>query len=312
MDDAWDRGGDQHETADQPRPAGLDPSVDRGPEPRPGEKWAGPPDRPATPRDAEAHPRFLPPDAPRGPEPMLDEGIEADRAAADAPRVLADGTWEWAEKDLRLDAADNARADRALETNRANEGRGADGNYTDHGLTPAMRRIDAKLEDGHLEGCPEYSLKSPDRYKEKLAKALLAEPGRDAGDLAEQIPDGIRYTFAFDPDRYTAGTRAGIAELHEHGFELQQVKNWWDNAEYKGINTRWRDPANGQLFEVQFHTPESWQAKQTTHDAYDRIGNARTPVREAERLQSYQEEVALRVPRPPDVDTIEDYKKGRT
>ena len=43
--------------------------------------------------------------------------------------------------------------------------------------------------------------------------------------------------------------------------------------EYKGINTRWVTQ-EGQRFEVQFHTSESFHAKQNvTHDAYERLRN---------------------------------------
>ncbi len=39
------------------------------------------------------------------------------------------------------------------------------------------------------------------------------------------------------------------------GYEMCQSRNSWDDAEYKGINTRWVTEG-GQRFEVQFHTPE--------------------------------------------------------
>ena len=37
-------------------------------------------------------------------------------------------------------------------------------------------------------------------------------------------------------------------------------KNYWTHPEYKGVNTRWATP-DGQRFEVQFHTPDSFHAK---------------------------------------------------
>ncbi len=53
-------------------------------------------------------------------------------------------------------------------------------------------------------------------------------------------------------------------------------KNSWGNLEYKGINTRWVT-RGGQRFEVQFHTPESFHAKQNiTHVSYERIRNPLT------------------------------------
>ncbi len=54
------------------------------------------------------------------------------------------------------------------------------------------------------------------------------------------------------------------------GYEMCQSRNSWDDAEYKGINTR-RVTGGGQRFEVQFHTPESFHARQyVTHGAYER------------------------------------------
>ena len=57
------------------------------------------------------------------------------------------------------------------------EGRDVDGNYGEHGLTPAMRRIEAQLDHGHLvEDTEKFALKDPDRFKEKLADAHSAKP----------------------------------------------------------------------------------------------------------------------------------------
>ena len=43
-------------------------------------------------------------------------------------------------------------------------------------------------------------------------------------------------------------------------------RNLWHEAAYEGINTSWRSPETGQPVEVQFHTPESFDIKQRTHD----------------------------------------------
>jgi hypothetical protein len=48
---------------------------------------------------------------------------------------------------------------------------------------------------------------------------------------------------------------------------MYQSTNYWGDPEYKGINTRWIT-RQGQRFEVQFHTPESFHAKQqVTHES---------------------------------------------
>lgn len=54
-------------------------------------------------------------------------------------------------------------------------------------------------------------------------------------------------------------------------MELMRAKNTWDSDGYKGINTTWRDPGTGKLFELQFHTPESFYAKTASHDIYERL-----------------------------------------
>jgi len=190
------------------------------------------------------------------------------------------------------------------------EGRDADGNYGEHGLTPALRRIEARLEHGELAPDTEkYALKSPDRFKEKLAKLIERYPGQDTESLAMQIPDGIRYTFLSDGESYVLGVEEVTGKLQEHGYEQLRRINSWGLSEYKGINTRWRDSDSGLIFEVQLHTPESLGAKEQTHDAYESINDNRTPVSEVERLRQDQVRVSDRVPRPPGWDSLPDYRK---
>ena len=59
------------------------------------------------------------------------------------------------------------------------------GNYGDRGLTPDMRRVEAQLEHSHLvEDTEKFALKDPDRFKEKFAKLIDADPDIDpAGNL---------------------------------------------------------------------------------------------------------------------------------
>src|ERR1700761_8998753 len=122
--------------------------------------------------------------------------------AADVAHTTADGGWSW--KSLRLTRADNQVADQQLAARRQAEGRRPDGTYDDQGLTPALRRIEGQLDHGTLiPDTEKFALKSPSRFKEKLAKMVARRPGTSVEDLADEISDGIRYTFLFDPDRYS-------------------------------------------------------------------------------------------------------------
>jgi hypothetical protein len=225
----------------------------------------------------------------------------------DEPRNTGDGGWEW--KGLRLDPEANRIADSAISARRAAEGRDIDGSYGDHGITRAMRRIEAQLEHGSLVPDTEkFALKSPDRFKEKLAKMITLEPDRSPSDLSSEIHDGVRYTFLFETQHYTSGVDDGRRQLGEKGYKLIGFKPGWTGEEYKGINSKWRDPGSGELFEVQFHTPESWEAKQRTHDAYEKIESPTTPQAERTRLRIYQREVSASVPIPPGALEFIQYK----
>ncbi len=95
--------------------------------------------------------------------------------AGDAPRVDPDGSWHWKGRDLNPE--ESRIADKAVAKCRDAEGRDADGNYGDHGLTPAMRRIEAQLDHGHLvKDTEKFALKDPDRFKEKFAGRIVFRP----------------------------------------------------------------------------------------------------------------------------------------
>jgi len=192
------------------------------------------------------------------------------------------------------------------------EGRSVFGSYGESGLTPAMRRIEEQLDHGELVAKTErYALKSLDRFQEKLAKLIDRFPGTDPQDLAEGIHDGVRYTFIFDAAEYVDGITESSARLEEYGYDLVEMKPIWDSDEYKGTNSSWRDSSGRILFEVQWHTPESWDAKQKTHDAYEKIDRTTTSIEEVERLRDYQRAVCATVPVPPGALDIRGYKKER-
>ena len=201
--------------------------------------------------------------------------------------------------------------DQAVEKCREAEGRDADGNYGEQGLTPAMRRIESQLEYGHLADQTEkYALKDPARFKEKLVERIQRFPNADPNDLAAKIHDGVRYTFILEFDHYTDGVDLAQSKLTEAGYHRIETKPGWRGEEYKGVNSQWEDPASRIRFEVQFHTNESWSAKQITHEAYETIRSNKTSVEEVENLRAYQREVSATLRIPPGALNIPAYKKG--
>jgi len=88
-------------------------------------------------------------------------------------------------------------------------------------------------------------------------------------------------------------------------------KNLWADDQYKGINSQWIDLETGQRFEAQFHTRISYEAKQLTHGAYERLRSEPQPDEfEQMVLEAFQKKVTAEVPIPPGAGDIPDYPKG--
>jgi hypothetical protein len=173
-------------------------------------------------------------------------------------------------------------------------------------VTPAMLRIEAQDTTRRLVGF-ENRLKGKDRLAEKVMKAVDEQPDLSYDNAFAVVKDAIRYTYEYPDERYAAGVSADIDRLLREGFERVDLRNTWESEAYKGINTRWRVTENRQVFEVQFHTEASYEAKQETHAAYERLRHPATPKDEQEQLVEYQRAINARVPTPPGATDIPDY-----
>jgi hypothetical protein len=172
-------------------------------------------------------------------------------------------------------------------------------------ITPAMRAIESQDRDRHLVGLQDC-LKGRDRIKEKVAKNI-AEKGLSPEGAISRVPDTIRFTFQYDEARYTRSVQEDIARMKEQGFKLEIRKNSWLSDQYKGINSQWIEPDTGQRVEVQFHTRISFEAKQITHLAYERLRTLKADKFEEMVLEAFQKKVAAEVPVPPGAADIPDY-----
>jgi hypothetical protein len=122
----------------------------------------------------------------------------------------------------------------------------------------------------------------------------------------------VRFTFCYTEEHYAAGVTADLERLSARGFEpVKSPKNSWASDQYKGINAQWREPETGQLFAVQFHTMASFEAKQLTHAAYERIRNPQISGAELERLEDFQRLACEKIPVPPGAAEIEYRGKER-
>jgi hypothetical protein len=213
-------------------------------------------------------------------------------------QTTADGGWA-AGPHRRLSPEQNAEASKAC-TDLADEGR--------RDILPALKRVESAEAGRHLAGLS-HMLKGEDRLKEKIADELAA-PGISVREALGKVGDAVRYTFTYSPQRYADGIYADVVRLKAEGFELMKLKNLWAEEQYKGINSQWRRPGTGLRFEVQFHTQESLEAKELTHEAYERIRGPLTLTERAE-LEDFQRRVNAFLVTPEDITKIKDYPEKR-
>jgi hypothetical protein len=216
-----------------------------------------------------------------------------------APRTTPDGAWVSGEH-RRLNPEQNAEASKAC-ADLADEGK--------RDILPALKRIESANPDRRLAGL-EHMLKGEDRLKEKIAERLEAKPGRSVQQVIDGIADPVRCTFTYSPQRYADGVLTDVELLKAEGLELLKLKNLWSEEQYKGINSQWRRRETGLRVEVQFHTPESLEAKELTHKAYERI-RASVPPGERVELEDFQRTVNAFLVTPERTAEIKDFPEEK-
>lgn len=107
------------------------------------------------------------------------------------------------------------------------------------------------------------------------------------GKRFDALYDVIRYTSVSGVGDYYSDFNRTIRTLTAKGYQVVEVTDFWKLTEesrakggYKGVNVKMDSP-DGAHFELQFHTPESLQAKESVHVLYERL--RRPDVTAAER-----------------------------
>ena len=101
------------------------------------------------------------------------------------------------------------------------------------------------------------------KSEESLARKLKTDG------INTPMNDVLRYTTTFENSKFTRGVQNIINDLKIQGYEVVKIKNTFqDGVVYKGINTNVKAP-DGQVFELQYHTPNSFNVKQNiNHSLY--------------------------------------------
>lgn len=160
-------------------------------------------------------------------------------------------------------------------------------------VTAVLQSLES--ENARLVGL-EHRIKS----EESLARKILSEAHDmevSPEEAASVIGDVLRYTFCIDEDQYIPTVDKILRTLNENHMPVIKFRNRWGNEGYKGINTNLK-AGNGMLFELQLHTPASFDAKELEHANYE-IARSETATEE-ERIaaEKYAKEIYAKVPVP--------------
>ncbi|WSJ27653.1 ATP nucleotide 3'-pyrophosphokinase (plasmid) [Streptomyces sp. NBC_01324] len=194
---------------------------------------------------------------------------------------------------LSLSPADNERVDQYVkEAERA-----------ERSISPQVRAA-AWIAGAEVIGF-DNRLKSPDSLKRKVAASLKEHSAQSAEAALATLSDAVRYTLQWRDDQYTDGVTTAAQTLSSWGNDSTKWSNTWGRGQgYKGLNTGWRAPRSGQLFEVQFHTPASKGAQEATHKLYEEQRLPGTSPERKKELQEQQNALFAAVPVPADADRL--------
>jgi hypothetical protein len=147
----------------------------------------------------------------------------------------------------------------------------------------------------------DYRVKSKESFLRKVdTDSRNSVDAQIISDTISTTNDVIRYTFQDSHKKLTDSYFKAIDALAEKGYTKVKVKNTWNKySPYKGINTIFKSP-DGQNFEIQFHTPESFKLKDgELHKLYEewRLLPEDTTESKALRKQMFELSQTLTVPK---------------
>ncbi len=222
-------------------------------------------------------------------EAAIQARAAADQAAAAAETVIAQGAQKAAvQSTAASETTPEAEAKKLAETIYQKAA------ASEPQVTVILESMES--DKARLEGL-DFRLKT----KESIARKLVTDAKEmevSVAEAASTIKDALRYTFVIDTDSYTEATKKTMDTLIAKGYKVIKINNAWESKSYKGINAALKD-SNGTVFELQFHTPESYDTKQNkTHEYYEIIRSDNATAAEKAEAQKKNDALFSAVPVP--------------
>ncbi len=153
----------------------------------------------------------------------------------------------------------------------------------------------------------EYRLKTKSSYLRKVdADSMSSLKSKIIDETIAGTHDVIRYTYQNTADKLVDSYKIVSNELAKKGYEEFKVKNFWLDKQnpYNGINCNYRSP-DGQSFEIQFHTPESFGLKNgELHKMYEEFRDVETTAERKAEITTEMFKLSSQLERPRDIEII--------
>ncbi|WP_430694748.1 shikimate kinase [Mesorhizobium dulcispinae] len=97
-----------------------------------------------------------------------------------------------------------------------------------------------------------------------------------SGSAPQLISNAVRHIFELPDQDFTRGFKKAILAFDERGYAERHTTNWFRmrNPTFSGIQSVLATP-HGYRFQVEFHTPASYQAKLANHHTYKQLDQLR-------------------------------------
>ncbi len=135
-------------------------------------------------------------------------------------------------------------------------------------IEPSLTRLLTSLENNEIKL---VGLDFKFKTEESIIRKMFDNYKEDATNTYYEsvINDTLRYTLVINPETYELNIIKILQQLNENGFTFEYINNAWGKKVYQGINVKLKAP-NDLTFEIQFHTEDSYSAKEEmTHEYYE-------------------------------------------
>lgn len=147
-----------------------------------------------------------------------------------------------------------------------------------------------------------------DAYEKGQKKS--PKTAKELAKVASKINDNLRYTCELNKDDFGNGYEKVKNDLEAKGYEFVKVKNTMGDTKggYRGVNTQVKNK-NGYIFELQFHTAQSFDTKDKAHVLYEVARDTKKSAAERKAANKEMESMFKAVEMPSDVDKIKSFNK---